>query len=77
MHLMVIRDIIVSRLLVLVVQGRCHKRCIPEQKTATQYSINDEIGIEVTITYNDGTTQTEFVSFFGIMNEEESTVDIQ
>lgn len=38
-----------------------------------QYSIDDEVGIEVTITYEDGSTQTEFVSFFGIMNEEEET----
>jgi len=36
-----------------------------------EYSTEDEIGIEVTITYDDGSTQTEFVSFFGIMNEEE------
>lgn len=39
-----------------------------------EYSINDEVGIEITITYEDGTTQTEFVSFFGVMNENENTV---
>lgn len=39
-----------------------------------EYSIDDEVGIEITITYEDGTTQTEFVSFFGVMNEGENTV---
>lgn len=39
-----------------------------------EYSIDDEVGIEITITYEDGTTQTEFVSFFGVMNENENTV---
>lgn len=38
-----------------------------------EYSVNDDIGIEITITYDDGTTQTEFVSFFGIMNEEQNS----
>lgn len=41
-----------------------------------EYSIGDEVGIEVTITYEDGSTQTEFVSFFGIMNEEESAAAV-
>lgn len=41
-----------------------------------EYSTDDEVGIEVTITYSDGSTQTEFVSFFGVMNEEESPIDI-
>lgn len=36
-----------------------------------EYSIEDEVGIEVTIKYDDGTEQTEFVSFFGIMEDEE------
>jgi len=39
-----------------------------------QYSVDDEIGVEVTITYDDGSTQTEFVSLFGVMNGEETTV---
>ena len=41
-----------------------------ESPQGYEYALGDEIGIEVTITYEDGTTQTEFVSFFGIMNEE-------
>lgn len=36
-----------------------------------EYTIDDEIGIEITITYEDGSTQTEFVSFFGTKEEEE------
>lgn len=39
-----------------------------------EYSDEDEIGIEVTIEYDDGTTQTEFISLFGIINEDESIV---
>lgn len=39
-----------------------------------EYSVDDEVGIEVTITYDDSTTQTEFVSFFGIIEEEELAV---
>lgn len=42
-----------------------------------EYLEEDEIGIEVVITYDDGTTQTEFVSFFGIEEkEDEPDVDL-
>ena len=38
------------------------------------YSPNDEIGIEVEIRYEDGTIQTEFISFFGTESEENLVV---
>ena len=41
-----------------------------ESPQGYEYSESDKVGIELTILYEDGSTQTEFVSFFGNMKEE-------
>lgn len=45
-----------------------------ETPSEYQYKEGDELGIEVTIKYTDGTEQVEFISFFGIMNDEVNNV---
>lgn len=39
-----------------------------------EYSQDDEVGIEVTIKYEDGSEQVEFVSFFGVMSEDDTSL---